>query len=135
MFRCWWWTPVSGHILEHRSQDVIYAVLYRKVFAVRKWDPCSCIARLSAPDRPCMFKSLRTLIFSIPSLHLLVDAFLHFSLENSCPRRLVIVGHFQDVGRIDPVVGAAAHDMVGTDGVFVDWNLRSYQHLQCLCSA
>jgi hypothetical protein len=39
------------------------------------------------------------------------------------------------VGRIDPVVGAAAHDMVGTDGVFVDWNLRSYQHLQCLCSA
>ena len=126
MFRRRRWTPVSGHILEDRAKAVIYTILYRKVFALREWDPGSCTARLSAPDRLCKTWVLSTLVFSIPALHLLVDAFLHLSLENSCPRGLVIVGHFQDVCRIDPVVGAAAHDMVGSDGVFVDRYLLLY---------
>ena len=126
MFRSRRWTPVSGHILEDRAKAVIYTILYRKVFALWQWDPGSYTARLSAPDRLCKTWVLSTLVFSIPALHLLVDALLHFSLENSCPRGLVIIGHFQDVRRIDPVVGASAHDMVGSDGVFVDRYLLVY---------
>lgn len=35
--------------------------------------------------------------------------FLHLSLENSCPRRLVEASSFQDMCRIDPIVATTAH--------------------------
>jgi hypothetical protein len=65
----------------------------------------------------------RTLILPVPALHLLVDARLHLALEDAGPRGLVIVGYLEDVGRIDPVVGAASHDMIRADGVLIDRHL------------
>ena len=55
------------------------------------------------------------MVFSITALDLLMDPFLHLSFEDACPGRLVEVGNFQDMCRIDPVIGATAHDMVPFD--------------------
>lgn len=46
----------------------------------------------------------RTLVFAVSSLHLLMDTLLDFSFKDPGTSRLVEVGDFQDVGRIDPVV-------------------------------
>ena len=70
---------------------------------------------------------LRTLVLSVAALDLLVDIFLDFTLEDAGPRRLVEAGSFKNVGRIDPVVMAPAHDMffeVGAKLVLPHWNLR-----------
>lgn len=70
-----------------------------------------------------------TLIFPISALHLLVDTLLNFSLEYACSSGLVIAGHLQDVGSIDPVVGATAHDMVAVNIVLVNRHLRPVRHV------
>jgi hypothetical protein len=67
---------------------------------------------------------VRTLVFAIATLHLLVDALLHFPLQNSRTRGLVIFRDFEDVSSIDPVVSATAHHMVAVDSILVDWNLE-----------
>jgi hypothetical protein len=64
------------------------------------------------------------LVLSVAALHFFVYAFLDFALEDSGPGRLVEVGDFEDVGRIDPVVGAAAHDVVAGDVELVDGDLQ-----------
>ena len=78
----------------------------------------------------CVVPSARyplTLIFPIATLNLLVNAFLHLTLENPRPRGLVIVGYLQDVRRIDPVVGTASHDMMHADSVLIDRHLCNHQ--------
>ena len=65
-----------------------------------------------------------TLILSITSLNLLMYTFLHFSLQNSCSLRLVIVGYLEDMRSIDPIVLAASHDMVSIDIEFKDGDLQ-----------
>lgn len=69
-------------------------------------------------DRPCLAGGI-TLVFAISTLHLLVHALLHLALQDTRARRLVVVGDFEDVRRVDPVVGAPAHDVVAADIVFV----------------
>jgi hypothetical protein len=64
------------------------------------------------------------LVLSVPALHFFVYAFLDFALEDSGTGRLVEVGDFEDVGRIDPVVGTAAHDVVAGDIELVDGDLQ-----------
>lgn len=64
-----------------------------------------------------------TLVFSVTTLDLLMNPFLHFSLEDARPSRLVEVGNFQNVGRVNPVIGATAHNMVSIDVKLV------YRHL------
>jgi hypothetical protein len=61
-----------------------------------------------------------TLVFAVASLHLLVHTLLYLALQNTGPARLVVVGDLEDVGSVDPVVGAAAHDVVAIDVAFVD---------------
>ena len=61
-----------------------------------------------------------TLILSIASLDFLMMTFLHLSLQYSRPCGLVIVGDFQNVGGIDEVIVATAHDMVAVDVEFED---------------
>ncbi len=56
-----------------------------------------------------------------------MDIFLYIPLENPCTGWFVEAGGLQNVGGIDPVVLAAAHDMlfeVGTELVFVDGDLE-----------
>lgn len=83
-----------------------------------------------------------TLEFAITSLDLLVVALLNISLEDTCSRRLVEGGGFQDVCGIDPVVGLASHDVfplpIGTGELeFPDWvlirKIRRGQQGWCLC--
>ena len=50
-------------------------------------------------------------------------AFLHLSFKDSCSRGLIEFRDLQDVCRIDPVVGASAHDMVPCTAEFVDRDL------------
>jgi len=49
--------------------------------------------------------------------------FLHFSFEDSRPCRFVKLRDFQNVCRIDPFVGAPAHDMVSSAEELVDRDL------------
>lgn len=72
--------------------------------------------------------SSHTLIFAVSTLHLLMHTLLHLALEDTGPGRLVVVGDLQDVGSVDPVIGATAHDMVARDIAFVHWNLPDHQH-------
>ncbi len=39
-------------------------------------------------------------------------AFLHLTLQDPCTLRLVVVGYFEYVGSIDPVIVTATHHMV-----------------------
>lgn len=52
-----------------------------------------------------------------------MSSFLDFSFKNTCAGGLVEVGDFQDVGCVDPVVGATAHDMVALDIEFIDGHI------------
>lgn len=63
------------------------------------------------------------LIFSIPTLHLLMCSLLYFTFQNPRPSGLVEVCDFQDMCCIDPVIRAPAHDMVTSNVVLVYWNL------------
>lgn len=67
-----------------------------------------------------------TLVFAITSLDLLVYAFLDFSLEDAGAGGLVVVGYLEDVRRVDPVVAAAAHDMVAIDVELIHTILSAY---------
>ena len=66
---------------------------------------------------------MRTLVFSITALNLLMDPLLNLSFQNPCPRRLVKVGNLEDMCRIDPVVRAPAHYVVSRDIALVHWDL------------
>ena len=65
-----------------------------------------------------------TLIFPVPALYLLMNPLLHLSLQDSSPRGFVVVGDFEDVGSVDPIVAAPAHDMVGWEVKLIDGDLE-----------
>lgn len=68
---------------------------------------------------------MQTLVFPIPSLHFLMNTLLNFSFEYPGPLRFVIVSHFEYMGGINPVVLAAAHDMISFYVEFENRDLRS----------
>jgi hypothetical protein len=53
-----------------------------------------------------------TLVFSISTLNLLMDAFLNLPFEDAGSRRLVKPSRFEDMCRIDPVVCPSSHDAI-----------------------
>jgi hypothetical protein len=61
-----------------------------------------------------------TLILAIPALHLLMHSLLHLTFEDARASRLVVVGDFQNVGRVNPVVRATPHHMVVVHRQFID---------------
>lgn len=65
----------------------------------------------------------QTLVFAVSTLHFLMNPLLHLPLQDTGSRRLVEVGYFKDMRRIDPVIRATAHDMVAFDIDFVDRHL------------
>lgn len=101
---------VAGDIVEDGPHLVEDAVALGKMAALFEGDPGA-------------------LVLAIAALDLLVHALLHFALEDAGARRLVVVGHLEDVGGVDPVVGAAAHDMVAVDIALVDGDLGSVSGL------
>ena len=127
-----WWTAISWDEFENGTQDIIDAVLGRELFAVDEGDPCSCAVSINFCVGCSAGYSL-TLIFAIATLHLLVDSLLDLTLENPRPRGLVVVGYLEDVRRIDPVVGAASHDVVRADGVLIDRHLLASQRESSTC--
>lgn len=50
-------------------------------------------------------------------------AFLHLTLEDPCTLGLVVVGHFEYMGSIDPVIVTATHHMVAVYVEFEDGDL------------
>jgi len=48
-------------------------------------------------------------------------AFLHLTLQNPCTLGLVVVGYFEYMGSIDPVIVTAAHHMVA---VYIEFENR-----------
>lgn len=99
-----WRAPVAWYIVENGSHLFQDAIALCKVATFLKWNPCA-------------------LILSIATLHLLVNALLHFALEDTGSGRLVVIGYLEDVGCVDPVVGAAAHDMVAVDIALIHGDL------------
>ena len=129
MFRRRGRAPVSGDKVEDRAKLLVHSVLCRKIFPFGQWDPCPYAELPLAHAFSILIANVHTLIFPIPPLHLLMHPLLHLPLQNPRSRRLVIVSHFQDVRRVDPVVGAAAHDMVAVGVVFVDRDLALDQYM------
>jgi hypothetical protein len=97
-------TPVAGYVVEDGAHLVQDAVALCKLAPLLKRYPCS-------------------LVLSISALHLLVHALLHFALEDTGSGGLVIVGNLEDMCSVDPVVGAASHNMVAVDIALVDRDL------------
>lgn len=105
MFRRRRWTTVAGYVVEDGSHLVQHTVALSKVAPLLERDPCP-------------------LVLSISALHLLMHTFLDFALQDTGAGGLVVVGNFQNVCRIDPVVSATAHDMVTVDVALINRNLR-----------
>jgi hypothetical protein len=104
------WAPVARHIVEDGSHLVQHAVALGQVAPLLERYPCA-------------------LVLSIAALHLLVHALLHFALEDAGPGGLIVVGYLEDMGSVDPVVGAPSHNMVAVDIAFVDRDLRCVSSL------
>lgn len=104
MFGRWRRASVAGDVVEDGAHLVEDAVALCQVAAFLERNPCA-------------------LVLSIAALDLLVDAFLDLALEDTGARRLVVLGYLEDVGSIDPVVCATAHDMVAVDIALVDGDL------------
>lgn len=56
-------------------------------------------------------------------LHLLMNTFLDLPFQDPRSCRLVEVGNFQDMCRINPIVRPTAHDRVDTTEAFIDRDL------------
>ena len=69
--------------------------------------------------------SLLTLVLPVASLYLFMPAFLHLSLQDSCPGWLVVVGSFQNVGGIYEVVLSSSHNVIPIDIKLEDWDLQN----------
>ena len=69
-----------------------------------------------------------TLIFAIAALNLLMVPLLHFLLQDPRPVWFVEASYLEDVGSVDIIVGAAAHDMfdasTGGNRDLIDGNLE-----------
>jgi len=104
VFRRWRRTPVTRLVVEDWSQFVEDSVALGQAATFGQRDPCA-------------------LVFSIATLYFFMCSFLDFSLEDACAGWLVEIGDFENVCCVDPVVGAAAHDMVALDVELVDGNI------------
>ena len=62
------------------------------------------------PERDAGHYIALTLILSISTLHLFMDSLLDVSFQDPRPGWFVIVAHFQDMGSVDVIVAAPAHD-------------------------
>ena len=69
--------------------------------------------------------SLLTLVLPVASLYLFMPAFLHLSLQDSCPGWLVVVGSFQNVGGIYEIVCPSSHNVIPIDIELEDWDLQN----------
>lgn len=63
------------------------------------------------------------MVLAIAALDFFMHALLYLTLEDAGTSWLVKVGDLKNVRSIDPVVSAAAHDMIAFDIELVDWDL------------
>lgn len=95
---------ITSHVVENVEDAIQNTVLFCQGPTLAQRDPCA-------------------LVFAIAALDLLMHALLHLSLQDSRSCWFVEAGDLQNVGGIDPVVGAASHDMVSGDLELVDGDL------------
>ena len=93
--------PVAGNVVEDGAHLFEHAVALGESAALIEGNPGA-------------------LVLAIAALNLFVHAFLHLALEDARASGLVVVGDFEDVGCVDPVVGTTAHDVVAIDIAFID---------------
>lgn len=101
---------VSRHKVKDCAHLLQHLIALRQDLAILERDPCA-------------------LILPIPTLDLLMDALLDFALEDAGSSRLIVVGDLEDVGSVDPVVGAAAHYMVARNIALVHGDLHPVSQL------
>ena len=97
-------TPVARYVVENGAHLVQHTVALRKMPPLLQRDPS-------------------TLVFAIATLNLFMHTLLHLALEDSGSGGLVIVGYFEDVRCIDPIISPPAHDMVAVDIALIHRNL------------
>lgn len=75
-----------------------------------------------------------TLVFAVTALDLLMNPFLHLTLEDTGSRWLIEPCNFENMCRIDPVIRPPSHNTVGTDLELIHRDLvntvRSSSHSQ-----
>lgn len=118
-----WGAPIAGNEVKDGQELVENAVALGEHATIVEWNPCSC----SSCVRRCYawLTASLTLIFAISTLHLFVHTLLDLALEDARAGGLVEVGDLQDVGCVDPVVGATAHDMVALNIELIDGDLSA----------
>ena len=106
MFRCWRWAPCARLEFEFEDgrQYAVHTIPLRKRSSIVERNPGA-------------------LILSIAALHLFVNPLLYISLQYPRPRRLVVIAHFQDMRRVDVIIGPTAHHTMSFDIEFKDRNL------------
>jgi hypothetical protein len=68
-------------------------------------------------------EALHTLVFAITSLDFFMYPLLHLSFKNASPGWLVVLGDFENVCSVDPIVGSPPHDMIAIAIVFIHRHL------------
>lgn len=94
--------------LDDRLQQGFAVVLLRKAQAALKWDPSAYNPLSQSKDK--ILEKVRTLVFPITSLDLLVLALLHLALEDASTLGFVEACDFEDLGRVQPRVVAPSHN-------------------------
>lgn len=123
---------VAGDEVEDGLQFRQDAVAFCQCSPILQWYPCACKRASSVSETSTQPLTL-TLVFAVSTLHFLMNPLLHLPLQDAGSRRLVEVGYFENVSRIDPVIRATAHDMIAFDIDFVDRDLAAISGC-CVCS-
>lgn len=103
-----WRTNIARCELKYGAELLVDIAAPGKSFALLERNPGTYFQSVSslASKR----RDRRTLVFSIPTLDLLMQFLLNLAFENSCASGFVEASGFQDMCRINPVIMASAHN-------------------------
>jgi len=103
--------PVRGHgLFLGRRLDALAGIPVGADIVVQEGAEDVFDAVLPAELPPAAVVDPGALVLAVAALHLLVLARQDLFLEHLCALALVDTGHLEDLGSVEPAVGAAAHD-------------------------
>ena len=120
------------------SDELVNLVLFRERDGSFERNPCSCNAKAAF----CQLGSIKeseqtrrlTLALAITTLNLLMNTFLHLALQNPSSLRLVKVGHFEQLSRVQPsIILPSHHQLLADDKLIHRSTSSSYQSLVSVC--
>ena len=102
------WTVIAGDELEDGTELVIDIVALRQSLTLFEGNPGT--FQKSDMPVPMFGKDVRTLVFAISTLNLLVHLLLNLALQDSGTGGLIETSSLQYMRGIDPIIVTTAHN-------------------------